>query len=273
MNHAARLLLVFAGATALGAAPPLPHGYLEGTLDITGIVPPPPGRGDIRYETDRKVFRSMKALVGSARWDYATRDVPSNRADVMRDFSCAAGITLDPELQPSTYRVLAIAGSDTSRANNAAKDHWKRLRPFLIDRGQTCEAPDAVAPNEPGAPAVPPQHPLRESYDYPSGHTTRGWTYGMILAALLPNRAEPILERARSYGESRIVCRVHNMSAVEAGRLGATVTMQAIERSAAFQADLAAARAELSHTQLRPDASACAREKEVVWPSVLANLR
>lgn len=235
------------------------QGYLPaGQIDLTKILPPAPQKKDIRYETDRQVFAAMKAGVGSERWDYAKKDIPSSAADVMKDFSCAAGIALSPEKQPATYRVLNRAGVDTARENNVAKDQFKRLRPYLIDKGQVCE-PD---PKE-----------LAKSYDYPSGHTTRGWTEGLILAELLPDRATPILTRARAYGESRLVCRVHNASAVEAGRIGATATMDLVRATPAYQADLAAARAELAGPQPKPDATACEREMKVVWPSVFTGLK
>ena len=117
---------------------------------------------------------------------------------------------------------------------------------------------------------------LAKSYDYPSGHTTRGWTFGLILSDLEPDRATPILIRARAYGESRIVCGAHNMSAIEAGRLGATVTLQAVRQSAAYQADLAAAKAELAAARANharaPEAGACAAEAALERPSVLAGL-
>jgi acid phosphatase (class A) len=248
-------------ALALGAASGQSgvQGYLPaGQIDLTKILPPAPQKKEIRYETDRAVFKAMKAGVGSERWDYAKKDVPSSAADVMKDFSCAAGIALSPERQPITYRLLARAGVDTARENNLAKDSFKRLRPFLIDKGEVCEAdPKEVA----------------KSYDYPSGHTTRGWTEGLILAELLPARATPILTRARAYGESRLVCRVHNASAVEAGRVGATATMDVVRVTPAYQADLAAARTELESAQPAPNATACAREKKIVWPSVLAGLK
>lgn len=235
------------------------QGYLPaGRIDLVAILPPAPAKGEIRYEADRKIFKATRQTIGSERWDYARKDIPSAAADVMRDFSCAAGVALSPEAQPATYRLLARAGADTSRENNVAKDIYKRLRPFLIDKGEICE-PDRAG--------------IGKSFDYPSGHSTRGWTEGLILAELLPARATPILTRARSYGESRLICRVHNMSAVEAGRVGATATMDVVRTTPAFQADLAAARAELAAAQPQPEAAACEREARIVWPSILAGLK
>ena len=49
----------------------------------------------------------------------------------------------------------------------------------------------------------------------------------MILAELEPDRASDILVRARAYGESRVVCGVHNASAVEGGRIIAAAMVAA----------------------------------------------
>jgi acid phosphatase (class A) len=259
MKRSLRLILPLA-ALALGVAADAPAGYIApGTIDLTQVVPPPPVKGDIRYAADRRVFKATRALLATPRGTLATQDVASSAADVMRDFSCAAGITLSPEDMPATYRLLAKVGVDTARANNAAKDHWQRLRPFLIDKGPVCES----------------KQDLAKSYDYPSGHTTRGWTFGLVLAELEPDRATPILIRARAYGESRIVCGAHNLSAVEAGRLGATVTMEQVRQSAAYQKDFAAARAELAARRAAagPAPASCAAEMALTGPSVLAGLR
>jgi acid phosphatase (class A) len=65
------------------------------------------------------------------------------------------------------------------------------------------------------------------------------------------------------------------MSAVEAGRLGATVTMEEVRLSPGYQADLAAARAELAtkRAAAEPLPPSCAAEMALVDPSVLAGLR
>lgn len=68
----------------------------------------------------------------------------------------------------------------------------------------------------------------------------------MLLTKLAPDRATPILARGRAFGESRIVCGVHNASAVEAGRLSATVTLATMDQTSDFKDDLAAAQAEIA---------------------------
>lgn len=251
--------LVALAALSIAAAPVT--GYLDRMFDLTTIVPPAPVKGDIRYAADRQVFKATRAMLNTPRGRLATDDVPSSVLAVEKDFSCAAGVNISPETTPATHRLLVAANADTARANNAAKDHWKRLRPFLIDKGPTCESKDDLA----------------KSYDYPSGHATRGWTFGLILSEAEPDRATPILIRARAYGESRIVCGAHNMSAIDAGRTGASATMQAIRATPAYQADLAVARRELAAARANPafapGAGACSFEATLSAPSVLTGLR
>jgi acid phosphatase (class A) len=221
--------------------------YLPRTgFSIVSVIQPAPQPGEVRYEADREIFRRTRTLAGSQRWNRATSDVSEKPADMLGDFSCAAGRTLTPANAPKLTQLLVNASNDTATVNNEAKQYFHRARPFTIDKGPICQPASEVA----------------NSFDYPSGHTTRGWTWALVLARLLPDRAAQILARGREYGESRIVCGVHNASAVEAGRLSATVTMAAIEGDPRFLSDLKAARMELSRLNhgVTPDATECATE-------------
>ncbi|PKU26350.1 phosphatidic acid phosphatase [Telmatospirillum siberiense] len=228
------------------------QGYLSPDgVDIVKILPPAPAKGDARYEADRAIFKTTRSFAGSPRWALATNDVKLSTSDMLRDFSCAAGVALTPETVPHLVQVAERAGVDTARSAGVAKDYFKRLRPYRIDEGEICQ----------------PAAELGDSYDYPSGHTTRGWTWAELLAELLPDQASAILARGRAFGESRIVCGVHNASAVEAGRLTAAAALAAVHASPEFQADLTAAKEELA--ALRADAKAarprdCAAESSLV---------
>ncbi|PXA86454.1 phosphatidic acid phosphatase [Nostoc sp. 3335mG] len=215
-------------ATTLGAAKP--QGYLaDGAFDLMQVLPPAPVSGDARYQADRKIFRQTRKLAGTPRWQLATSDVKTDQRSLMADFSCAVGVVLTPEDSPRTEALVARARVDTGHQTNIAKDFYKRRRPFLIDHGKICQ----------------PESELADSYDYPSGHTTLGWTWALALSDLLPERTTAILARGRAYGDSRFICGAHNESAVEAGKLSAGATMQAVRQTPAYQADAAAARAEL----------------------------
>jgi len=248
------------GLLALCAVPAIAfqQGYIgRDSFNVTSILPAAPVEGSDRYELDRRIFRNTRALQNTTRWDMAVNDVQLDAAHMMADFSCAAGIGLTPEDAPRLTRLLTKASSDTDAESAIAKDHFKRLRPFKIDAGPICE----------------PASDVERTYDYPSGHTTQGWTWATILAELLPERATAILARGRAFGESRIVCGVHNASAVDAGRTSASATLSVIRATQTYRDDFDAARGELRRLKAlaaKPDDAQCKTEASLVAQDIFA---
>jgi acid phosphatase (class A) len=236
------------------AAPNAKPPYLGDAIpDSYKILPPAPVAGTTRYEADRSIYLGTRSLKDTPRWALAQNDV--NQAAILKDLSCAVGVELSARNAPKTAEMILRVGRDVSRATDRPKDIYKRQRPFLIDKGETCiEQSDALA----------------RSPDYPSGHNAWGWTVGLILAELAPDRATEILARARAFGEGRLVCGVHNLSAVEAGRLNASIVVAALHGQAEFRKDMDAARTEVAAARKAgpaPDPAACAQEAEVVAKS------
>lgn len=226
----------------------------DGDIDLLTVLPPAPKEGDARAEADRVIFRATRQLENSPRWTLATNDVSEKTDYMFHAYSCAMGLDVTEHAVPKLAHLLETAADVTSDANRAVKKKFKRPRPFNFDDGPICQLKIEMA-----------------SYDYPSGHTTHGWTWALILAELIPERANAILARGRAYGESRIVCGAHNASAVEAGRLSATISMTRLRSSPAFQADLAAAKEELAALTVRPqpDAAQCQAEADALATPVL----
>jgi acid phosphatase (class A) len=235
---------------------PRPSGYLaSGEFDVTSVLQSAPQPGDARYEADRAIFRETRKLVGTPRYKLAESDVAGGSAAMLRNFSCAAGIMLTPEKAPRLMQLMQRASVDTGMQTGRAKEHFKRERPYLIDQGQTCQPPEQLFDKRNN----------RASYDYPSGHTTHGWTYALVLAAVMPDRAQQILQRGRAYGESRYICGVHNLSAVDAGMLSASATMTVVQSKPSYQDDLKAARAEMESLRASGTApAACDAENVLV---------
>ncbi len=247
-------LLLGSAAVARVETAKTPSGYLTpGGFDLLAVLPPAPRPDDPRGIADRAIFKATRAFNGTSRWAMATNDVKLAPADMMRDFSCAVGIALNPQIAPRTAALIARASSDTARGTGIAKNFYKRQRPFLLDQGTICQ----------------PAAEVMDSYDYPSGHTTAGWTWATLLAELAPDRATAILARGRAFGESRVVCGVHNASAVEAGRLSASATLTAERDVPAFKADIAAARNEMDALRRdpklpKPAIRSCSKEADVI---------
>lgn len=267
MTNAFKVLVLTAAVLTAGlaVAADRPSGYLApGTFDVTTIIEPAPRPDDPRYEADRQIFKATRALAGSERYRMATNDADASMPAMLKDFSCAAGITLTATNAPRLVALVQRASIDTGGQSGRAKDFYKRQRPYVIDKGAICQPAEQLFDKAHN----------RASYDYPSGHSTWGWTWALILAGAMPERAQQILARGRAYGDSRFVCGAHNESAVEAGMASAAATMAVVQAQPEFQADLAAARAELA--QLRAgDATApagCEAEAALMAQRVMPRL-
>jgi acid phosphatase (class A) len=184
----------------------------------------------------------------------AQNDDSYRPASLLKDFSCAVGAELTPENAPMLARVLARTTIDAGAAAQRAKDVYKRTRPYLHNAGNIC---------------IERSEGLDSSFDYPSGHGSLGWMAGLVIAQLAPDRATQALARGRAFGESRVVCGLHNMSAIEAARTNAAGVFAALQSSAEFQAGMATAKDEVAAARgsgKAPDEALCAREFELTKP-------
>ena len=223
------------------------------TFDILRVLPPAPRTGDARDRADRAIFRDTRKLKGTPRWALAINDVGLEPADMLRDFSCSVGVALTPGNAPRTVALVTRAIATVGPSIGRAKDFYARPRPYRIDRGAICQPASELKPNA----------------DYPSGHTTLGWTWATLLAEAAPDRATDILARGSAFGESRIVCGVHSASAVEAGRMTAAAALTPLDGNQEFRAELEGAREEIAGLRgdsgaLRPDSGQCAAERALV---------
>jgi len=241
-------------AAAQPAAAPAPRpriGYLPpGTApDILRVLAPPPVEGDIRDSADLAVFRSTRRLEGSPRWALALRVNQLGTATLLQTFSCALDASITPAEAPALVRLLSQAGVDAGVASASGKNSWKRKRPYEREAGPVCLAP------------ADSQRLALASSDYPSGHATAGWMAGRLLAEVAPDRTTEILERARKFGESRVVCGVHHVTAVEAGFMTAESVLAALHAVPAFRSDLESAREEMARLRsTKPNADTCAAD-------------
>ena len=203
----------------------------------------------MRDAADLAVFRSTRRFAGTARWTIAQRDNALGTPALLQTFSCALDTVVVPAEAPALVRLLSQAGVDAGMSSASAKNAWKRKRPYQRESGPACLSQPEL------------ERLATASPDYPSGHSTAGWMTGRLLAELAPDRTTEILERARMFGESRVVCGVHHVTAVEAGRLTAESVLAALHGVAAFRSDHEAARDELSRLRaVKPDPRACAAD-------------
>lgn len=232
------------GATAEArpvSAPARPAGYLgrDGIPDHEVFLPAPPANDSPLGIADFEVFRATRSLEGTPRWELAASDAEIGSAAVLRDFGCALGVDLSKAETPKLSRLISRASADLFPVIGDAKDFYQRPRPFVTESGPVC---------------VTVSEQFAASGSYPSGHAATGWLYALLLTKVAPDRSAELLARGRMYGESRVVCGVHFVSDVEAGRLATSAIVAAMSGNPEFQADLAAAREEID--ALRAEASA-----------------
>jgi acid phosphatase (class A) len=222
-----------AGAQVKEIMPGMLEGYLtkEEQLDSKEFVLPSPAENSARQAMDTAWADNMQTLRGTDRWDLAIKDADLHFPAPANVFSCALGIPVSEEDTPSLYMLLRRTLTDIGLAPYSAKNAYQRERPFMV-RGETVCTPED-------------EEALRKDGSYPSGHTSIGWGWALILTELAPDRAEAILARGRSFGESRNVCNAHWYTDVVAGRLVGAAAVAKLHASEQFRQAMDASRADI----------------------------
>jgi acid phosphatase (class A) len=234
--------------------PKLPPGTPAGYLplaelpDSLALLPPPPDPSSAAFARDEETSKAMARPPDSPRYQRAVSDANLHFAHLSQVFACATGVAPSETATPVLYRLLHRSLVDVGLSTYKAKNHYNRTRPFVLHNNASCT---------PGDEAM-----LRKDGSYPSGHSALGWGWGLLLAEIDPDRADAILQRARDFGESRLVCNVHWRSDVDAGRLMASATVARLHADPAFRADLEAARYEIAEARKAnaPAGQDCAAE-------------
>ena len=196
-------------------------------IEPTRLLPAPPVAGSATEKAELAELHDIQqhrsgGQMDQARWDDAHED--------WRLFIAVLGPNFDMDHLPATAKVMAEVMNDQEIAATRAKAYFKRPRPWKLD------------PTIQGCDYKPSANPLTS---YPSGHTIVGFSLGVVLADLMPNRASDILQRAQEYGYNRLVCGLHFRSDTIASQTLGTAVGVEILHSPKMQADLDAARAEL----------------------------
>ena len=216
--------------------PELRPGYVAGYLqpgelpDSRALLPPAPAAGSAAMAADEDLYKSTRALRGSARWAQAAKDAELAFPKATGHFSCALAMPVSAQSTPHLNMLLRRVRMDASRATDKAKDFYKRKRPFMVTGEASC-TPKGDARAKPDS--------------YPSGHASIGWAWALVLAEAAPDRADAIIARGLAYGQSRVVCGVHWKSDIEAGRIIGAATVSRLHADPVFVAQVSAARREI----------------------------
>jgi acid phosphatase (class A) len=211
--------------------------FATNPLDGKTILGPPPAPDSPHGKADRAMFEETRKLEGSARWKTAIQDNDLWGGGALKRFSCALGVDLNEKQTPATWKILHKIELDVRTVGTPAKDFYDRKRPLIGNDAPLC---------------VPREDWMKTNSSYPSGHSMVAWSWGLILAELAPAKADPLLTLGRESGESRVICGVHFLSDVEAGRsLGAAMVAR-LHSEPAFLTDMAAAKREMAGAKAKP---------------------
>jgi len=223
------------------------YGVLKGYLapsdlpDSLALLPAPPAEGSAAFADDHASFVELTALQPTARGRLAVRDAAQAFPAGPNAFACALGTEISMHGTPNLAMLMRRTQGDASLAPYAAKDHYRRMRPFAFMHAPSCVPAEETS--------------LATDGSYPSGHASVGWAWALVLAEIAPARSNAILQRGRSFSQSRAICGVHWKSDIEAGRLVGAATVARLHADPVFLAQLQAARMELSGVQTKTAAS------------------
>lgn len=202
-----------------------PHWLSESDVAaIVAQIPAPPAAGsdaektDLQEEVEAEKTRTPERI--------AEAKLDANYSVTL--FTNIVGPKLTPQNDPVTFHFFDELNKQIAEVVGAAKDHFKRLRPYLGH-------PDLI-------------HPLFQAngYSYPSGHAMHAFAFAVVLGEIFPDRKAAFMDRAQKIAASRVDAGVHYTSDIrEGGVVGDEIAKELLAKPA-FQQELQAAEAEVA---------------------------
>lgn len=189
------------------------------------ILPAPPVAGSTAEKADLAEVARVQAAAGTGRQAVAGAD---GKTKSVAAFAGVMGPGFDLARLPATAKLFDDIRDTEVAIVDSGKGYFKRPRPWVVDAAlKPCSRND---------------EPLTS---YPSGHTTMAYSMGVVLARLVPQKADAILARAADYAENRVICAVHYRSDIIAGQALGTAIAVRLFADPTFEQEFAAAKAEL----------------------------
>ncbi|MBS0296431.1 MAG: phosphatase PAP2 family protein [Proteobacteria bacterium] len=197
----------------------------EDQYDPARLLPPPPEDGTPPAVAEVLELRRIQEERSAARLEKARTDDKTENATI---FAVVLGPKFDLKTLPATDKLMSEVRKDEKAAATRGKNLFRRTRPYLIDASlEPCSKNDAPKSS------------------YPSGHATMAYSMAVVLADLVPEKAQGLMARASDYSESRLICGAHFRRDIVAGEALGTTVGRELLANPKFQVDLEAARAEL----------------------------
>lgn len=190
---------------------------------LVEALPLPPAVDSLAAQADLLAVLQAQTWRTPAQVDWARR---AEKGQVF-DFAEVLGPWFKREKAPLTDALMRDLSSDATPGIEAAKRHYARPRPFLVDAQI---APCVKAPT---------------SGSYPSGHAVNFFLDAGVLSEVFPEKRTELFSLAGKLAWGRVLGGVHFPSDLMAGKLLAAAILEQADLNPEFQAALAACKSEL----------------------------
>ena len=220
-----RLMTFVAFALFSASAQSAPYLGLD-QIDLTVLLPPPPGLGS---DENRQDLAAVLAAQATRTPEQAAQTVHDAEETVFVQFAEAIGPKFTLANLPRVAAMFDRIGETEDGIVDPSKKVFARLRPFLASSD------------------VHPSAPLTRSGSWPSGHAARVTMSAIVLARMVPEYRLAIFQRATAYAWNRVVGGVHYPSDLDVGKRAGTAMAALLLNEPAFREDYGPARLELRH--------------------------
>jgi acid phosphatase (class A) len=198
----------------------------DGKPDAIALLAPPPLPGSPEQAADMAEVVAVRRTCTSNDQTAAY----SEKKFSIFNFTPAIGDFFQPGKFPKTEAFFEKVQKDAETDTDAAKDFYKRPRPYVVDPGLA-------------------NGKLEKSFSYPSGHSTESMVLALVLADLFPDKQDAIIAISRNIGWHRVEIARHYPTDIYAGRVLARAIVREMKASPDFLKDFAEAKAEIATAQ------------------------
>ena len=217
LTISAVLLLTSLAASAASPSPtPQPDVWQLPPLDyFIEHLPAPPRATSYRDRLDLSDAVARQASMTPAQVAQAQKSYAFN----VFYFSDIMGPKFTPKNYPKTAAFFTKLAATANVVIVGLKNHYARERPFQAHPDQI----KLLVRNEPG-------------YSYPSGHTTRGRLFALVLGELCPEKQQALEKSGEQVGVDRILAGEHYRTDLEAGHRLARMMFLQLQKDPDFLA-------------------------------------
>ncbi|HEV2970977.1 MAG TPA: phosphatase PAP2 family protein [Pirellulales bacterium] len=231
------LATVLIAACAVIARADTPTYLRPAAIDPLKLLPGPPSAHSAEAREELDLMLMIQEKRTPAEVDRCASEVKLK----VEAFKSVMGPWFTSKNLPRLAKLFAALEKDSKQLSDAVKAHYRRPRPEHEDDHIHVPIDDET------------------TFAYPSGHSTRGTLYALILVELAPDHRDALLDRGREIGWDRVIAGLHHPSDIYAGRVLGQAIAQSLLADPKFQPELAAIKTELHDAQERAAEPAASR--------------